>query len=110
MANPDDAGVFDLRECAHRPPIQVGDKWSGAVLRCLEGGPHRFTELKARLLGVSPKVLAETLRAMERDRWLTRTDRGGNPPHVEYALTDPGRSLIAVLDTACAWTRAHHLA
>ncbi|MFD8479952.1 winged helix-turn-helix transcriptional regulator [Kitasatospora sp. NPDC059673] len=109
MTIPDEAGVFDLRECAHRSPIQVGDKWSGAVLRCLQGGPHRFTELKARLRGVNPKVLTETLRAMERDHWLTRTDHGGNPPHVEYALTEVGRSLIGVLDTACAWAREHQV-
>ncbi|MFD8594850.1 winged helix-turn-helix transcriptional regulator [Kitasatospora sp. NPDC059646] len=107
MTRPDDAAVFDLRACAHRPPIRVGDKWAGAVLRCLESGPHRFTELKARLIGVNPKVLTETLRAMERDRWLTRTDHGGNPPHVEYALTGTGRSLIPVLDAACTWARDH---
>ncbi|OKJ08154.1 winged helix-turn-helix transcriptional regulator [Kitasatospora sp. CB01950] len=107
MATFDEAGVFDLRECADRPPLRVGDKWSGAVLRCLEDGPHRFTALKARLRGVNAKVLTETLRAMERDRWLTRTDHGGNPPHVEYALTGTGRSLIGVLDTACAWAREH---
>ncbi|MFF0295935.1 winged helix-turn-helix transcriptional regulator [Kitasatospora sp. NPDC004615] len=107
MTISEEAGVFDPRKCAHRSPIQVGDKWSGAVLRCLQDGPHRFTELKARLRGVNPKVLTETLRAMERDHWLTRTDHGGNPPHVEYALTEVGGSLIGVLDTACTWAREH---
>ncbi|MFG2694331.1 winged helix-turn-helix transcriptional regulator [Kitasatospora sp. NPDC048407] len=107
MTISEEASVFDLRKCAHRSPIQVGDKWSGAVLRCLQDGPHRFTELKARLRGVNPKVLTETLRAMERDHWLTRTDHGGNPPHVEYALTEVGGSLIGVLDTACTWAREH---
>ncbi|WP_433444892.1 aspartate/glutamate racemase family protein [Nonomuraea sp. CA-141351] len=35
---------------------------------------------------------APTLRAMEADGLLARTDPGSNPPHVEYALTELGRS------------------
>ncbi|MGW5580777.1 winged helix-turn-helix transcriptional regulator [Micromonospora chokoriensis] len=34
---------------------------------CLEGGPRRFTEIRVPLRAVTPKVLTQTLRAMERD-------------------------------------------
>lgn len=90
-------------------PIRVGGgKWTAMVLRCLEdGAPRRFTELRVPLHWITPKVLTETLRAMERDGFLTRTVHDENPPRVEYALTALGRSLIAPLDTACDWARTH---
>ncbi|MEU3610234.1 helix-turn-helix domain-containing protein [Streptomyces sp. NPDC035033] len=89
-------------------PIRVGGKWTAMVLRCLEDGtPRRFTELRVPLHWITPKVLTETLRAMERDGFLTRTVHDESPPRVEYALTPLGRSLLDPLDTACAWARAH---
>ncbi|MFH9727396.1 winged helix-turn-helix transcriptional regulator [Streptomyces sp. NPDC017254] len=76
-------------------PIRVGGKWTAVVLRCLEDGlPRRFSELRVPLHWITLKVLTETLRAMERDGFLTRTAYDENPPRVEYALTSLGRSLI----------------
>ncbi|GAA3036971.1 helix-turn-helix domain-containing protein [Kitasatospora albolonga] len=106
MTTPLEADRFDP-DCSRRMPIRVGDKWSGMVLRCLEGGPRRFGELRVPLGTVTPKVLTETLRAMERDGWISRTAYEENPPRVEYALTDFGRSLLGQLDVACAWAREH---
>lgn len=89
-------------------PIRLGGKWTAMVLRCLEDGrPRRFTELRVPLHRVTPKVLTETLRAMERDGFVSRTEYDENPPRVEYVLTDLGRSLLDPLDAACAWSRAH---
>ncbi|WDZ84610.1 winged helix-turn-helix transcriptional regulator [Micromonospora cathayae] len=88
-------------------PLQVGDRWTGMVVRCLAFGPRRFTELRAALRGVTAKVLAETLRAMRRDGLVTRTAYPENPPRVEYALTPLGRTLIDLLDAARRWTDDH---
>ncbi|WP_314612379.1 winged helix-turn-helix transcriptional regulator [Streptomyces stackebrandtii] len=102
--------LFDDPDCGGSAarPIRVGGKWTAMVLRCLEDGtPRRFTELRVPLHWITPKVLTETLRAMERDGFLTRTVHDENPPRVEYALTALGRSLIEPLDTACDWARAH---
>jgi DNA-binding HxlR family transcriptional regulator len=59
------------------------------------------------LAPITPKVLAESLRAMERDGLLTRTAHAGIPPRVDYALTELGRSLFAPLAASCAWNAAH---
>ncbi|MFF0473155.1 winged helix-turn-helix transcriptional regulator [Streptomyces sp. NPDC004284] len=102
--------LFHDPDCGGSPtrPIRVGGKWTAMVLRCLEDGtPRRFSELRVPLHWITPKVLTETLRAMERDGFLARTAHDENPPRVEYALTDLGRSLLAPLDTACAWARVH---
>ncbi|MFF6843090.1 winged helix-turn-helix transcriptional regulator [Streptomyces tanashiensis] len=101
---------FPDPDCGAGPaqPFRVGGKWTAMVLRCLEDGtPRRFSELRAPLHWITPKVLTETLRAMERDGFLTRTVHEENPPRVEYALTGLGRSLLGPLDTACDWARTH---
>ncbi|MFI8519605.1 winged helix-turn-helix transcriptional regulator [Streptomyces sp. NPDC085481] len=101
--------LFHDPDCSeHAQPIRVGGKWTAVVLRCLEDGrPRRFTELRVPLHWITPKVLTETLRSMERNGFVSRTVHDENPPRVEYALTALGRSLLDPLDTACAWARAH---
>jgi DNA-binding HxlR family transcriptional regulator len=88
-------------------PVRVGGRWTAKILVCLREGPRRFSELQVPLAPVTPKVLTESLRAMERDGLLTRTARPGVPPHVEYALTALGHSLFEPLAAACSWNAAH---
>jgi DNA-binding HxlR family transcriptional regulator len=86
-------------------PVRIGDKWTAWVVRLLEHGPRRFTELRKGMGRVTPKVLTETLRAMERDGMVTRSEFDEIPPRVEYELTELGHSLRSLLDHTCAWTR-----
>ncbi|MEV3859104.1 helix-turn-helix domain-containing protein [Streptomyces sp. NPDC050095] len=107
MATPLDPEMFDPRCPSSVMPIRIGDKWTGMVVRCLEGGPRRFGELREPLRGITPKVLAATLRAMERDGLVTRTAYDENPPRVEYALTPLGHTLTGIIDAARAWSEEH---
>jgi len=94
--------------CANsRPLIRIGDKWTTKLVVCLRDGPRRFGELLRPLRGITPKVLTESLRAMERDGLVTRTAYAENPPRVEYALTSLGRTLLDPLEAICAWSAAH---
>jgi DNA-binding HxlR family transcriptional regulator len=88
-------------------PFQVGGKWTGMVIIALADGPRRFTQLRSTLATVTAKVLTQTLRDMQRDGLAVRHDHDTNPPHVEYQLTDLGRSLITVIDTMRAWSDQH---
>src|SRR3954465_1741749 len=95
-------------DCASEAvPMRVGAKWTAKIITCLRDGPRRFSELQVPLRGITPKVLTESLRALERDGMLTRTERPGTPAHVEYELTGLGRSLFEPLEAQCAWTRQH---
>ncbi len=76
----------------------VGDKWTMLVVRDLSSGPKRTTELLNMLHPISSRTLLGRLRDMERDEFVERIDYGGNPPHVEYLLTDRGRLLLPFLD------------
>jgi DNA-binding HxlR family transcriptional regulator len=99
--------MFDPMCPSNAMPIRIGDKWTGMVVICLEDGPRRFNELRAPLRRITPKVLTQTLRAMERDGLVTRTAYDENPPRVEYELTALGRSLFPLIASARAWSRAH---
>jgi len=107
MPEPLDPEMFDPMCPSSALPIQIGDKWTGMVVLCLQEGPRRFTELKNPLRGITPKVLAQTLRAMERDGLVTRTAYDENPPRVEYELTPLGRSLLTLIEAARAWSKDH---
>lgn len=86
---------------------RIGARWTVFIVNALEDGPMRFTALAARIHGVTPKVLAETLRSLEEDGLVSRTVYDENPPHVEYELTDLGRSLLVPLRTVRAWAEEH---
>jgi DNA-binding HxlR family transcriptional regulator len=86
---------------------RIGDKWTVLVVGALEHGPLRFTSLR-ETVGVTSKVLSETLRALERDGLLTRHPYSENPPRVEYELTTLGRSLNQPLASVRSWAEAHY--
>ncbi|MEV0146679.1 MULTISPECIES: helix-turn-helix domain-containing protein [unclassified Nonomuraea] len=88
-------------------PFRFGDKWAALVIRCLEDGPRRFSELRVPLRRVTPKVLTQSLRGLERGGLVSRTVRADPRPAVEYALTPLGRSMLAPLYSACAWAAEH---
>ncbi|MFJ8826095.1 winged helix-turn-helix transcriptional regulator [Streptomyces sp. NPDC102467] len=85
----------------------VGDKWSLLVVRNLRDGPRRFTELKRSIDGISQRMLTVKLRSLERDGILTRTVHEVMPPHVNYELTDMGRTLREATAPLLNWSVTH---
>jgi DNA-binding HxlR family transcriptional regulator len=95
--------AFEAREAIEL----MSDKWRIVVLHVLAAGDLRTNQLQRAIAKVSPKVLTETLRGMERDGLIGRTVHPVAPPRVEYRLTDMGRSLIPPLRELCHWAKAH---
>lgn len=81
----------------------IGSKWKLLILRNLFIRPWRFNELQKSLKGVSQKVLTESLRALESDGIIVRTVYPEVPPHVEYSLSELGRSMRPILDSLEQW-------
>ena len=78
------------------------------VIYALLAGPQRHAELRRRLPGITQKVLTETLRGMEADALVERRVlRESAPQHVEYALTDLGKTLQEPLAAICDWAADH---
>ena len=90
----------ELDGCPITGALQMlGDKWTMLVVRELLGGPKRTMELLNSLFPISSRTLVGRLRDMEKDGLVDRTDFGGNPPHIEYSLTDRGRLLVPLLES-----------
>ncbi|KAA2263039.1 helix-turn-helix transcriptional regulator [Solihabitans fulvus] len=88
---PPGADVFD-RNCPSRSVLEhVTSRWAVLVLGALIDGTKRFSELRRNVGGVSEKMLAQTLQALERDGMVHREVRPVIPPHVDYSLTELGR-------------------
>ncbi|PZS32287.1 MAG: transcriptional regulator [Pseudonocardiales bacterium] len=87
---------------------RIGDKWTVLILGELsDGAPRRFTALRRRIVGVSEKMLTQTLRNLERDGLVQRTIYPVIPPHVEYHLTPLGQTLRAPVAALERWSREH---
>ena len=104
------ARVLNLRARAleSRDAIDiVANKWRIAVLHLLTPGPLRTRDLQRGLDDVSPKMLTQTLRSMERDGLIERTVFAAVPLRVEYRVSEMGRSLLGPLRELCLWARAN---
>ena len=79
-------------------------KWAMLVLCVLsENDATRFSEIAKAIPDISPKVLADTLKGLERDRLVCRKAYAEIPPRVEYSLSDLGRSLIPHIENLLRW-------
>jgi DNA-binding HxlR family transcriptional regulator len=95
-----DGMAFDVfsRTCPSRPVLEhVTGRWGSLVLAALQNGPVRFNDLRRRVDGVSQKVLAQTLHALERDGFVNRHQRSVFPLRVEYTLTPSGQDVTSKL-------------
>lgn len=73
------------------------------VLMVLRDGMHRFSELRLKVGGVSEKMRAQTLQALERDGFVERRALPVVPPHVEYTLTPLGREVAGQVAQLGEW-------
>jgi DNA-binding HxlR family transcriptional regulator len=81
----------------------IGDKWSTQILVRLASGPRRFTELERAVEGISRRMLALSLRNLERNGLVTRTVHPDAPPRVEYATTPLIEEIIEPLEALADW-------
>lgn len=86
---------------------RVGDKWSVYVVTMLREGPVRFNELRRTIAGISQRMLTLTLRGLERDGLISRTQYPTIPPRVDYELTELGRTLLVPVLALAEWAEVH---
>jgi DNA-binding HxlR family transcriptional regulator len=111
-----------LAACPSRQLLdRISDKWVGLVLCALGNGgsyspeaadagaprPLRYSELSRQLAGVSPKMLTQTLRSLERDGLVTRTVTPTVPVTVSYEVTGLGLSLHTMMRGLKDWAETH---
>jgi DNA-binding HxlR family transcriptional regulator len=103
--------AVDTSDCPIRNVLDhIGDQWSLLVLLTLVHGTRRFTELQRSVGDISKRVLAETLRKLERDGFVARKVYPTIPPKVEYRLRPLGKSLASELQRLVAWANKNQSA
>lgn len=96
-------------DCPIRNVIaHIGDKWSVLILFALVDGSDRFNSLKSRVVGISQRMLTQTLRDLERDGFVNRTVYPEVPVRVEYELTKMGQGLVMPMYQLVNWADTHH--
>lgn len=83
----------------------VGQKWKKLpLLWCLhEEEPVRYNELRRRVPGITNTMLSKSLRELEADGLMVRTDQGTTPDRVDYALAPAGRDLLPAFNELHVW-------
>jgi DNA-binding HxlR family transcriptional regulator len=99
-----DRGDVFLADCPARLAVEViADKWAVVVVWGLSQGPRRHGELVTLIGGISKKVLTQTLRRLQANGLVTRTEYGGVPPRVDYDLTPLGKTLMEPIRLLTSW-------
>ena len=94
--------------CPSRTSLaRIANKWTAMIVIALDEERMRFGDLRAKVQGISGKVLTETLRDLERDGLIARHAYAEMPPRVEYELTALGRTLHMPLRTLGYWAEEH---
>jgi DNA-binding HxlR family transcriptional regulator len=101
-------GNCDAVTCVSRAVLDhLASRWGSLVLRQLMRGERRYSELRSAIGGISEKMLAQTLRELERDGLISRTSYPVVPPHVVYALTPLGQECAAHVGALVRWIEIH---
>src|SRR4051812_39927575 len=99
--------VWNARCPSRRVLDMIADKWTTLVLVSLATGPKFYSQLKRDVSGISHKMLSQTLRTLERYRFVERTVYPSVPPRVEYTLTPLAETLIPTLHGLINWAEIH---
>jgi len=99
---------FDRYDCSRGCPVEatlerIGGKWKGVALYHLLEGTKRYNELKRDVGNVTQRMLTKQLRELERDGLIVRKVFPVVPPHVEYSLSEKGRTLEPILLALRDW-------
>ena len=98
-----DGNLF-AEQCPSREVLKhVTSRWSVLILVALRDGTHRFSDLRRKMGGVSEKMLAQSLQALEQDGFINRVSYPVVPPHVEYSLTSLGEQVSDKVAALADW-------
>lgn len=81
----------------------LGKRWTGLILRLLQSGPMRFSEIESHIPKLSPRMLSQRLRELEEEQIITRDVHAERSIMVVYALTNKGEAMIPIIEELRKW-------
>lgn len=100
-------GIFDTQCEGHQILDKIASKWIILIIYALTQGKKRYSDLKQQIAGISPKMLIQNLRNLERNGLVKREIYPTIPPQVDYSLTPLGESLAEPLAVLGEWAYQH---
>lgn len=99
------SSIKDLKDTGFGYTLSIiGGKYKMVIMFWLsEYEVIRHNELKRIIGNISFKMLSSTLKELEADNLVIRTEYPQIPPKVEYSLSNKGKSLIPILNSMCEW-------
>ena len=85
----------------------LNGKWKLALILCLVQSSKRFNEIQNEITGISSKILAKELKALELNDFITRKVYPTTPVSIIYEATGYSRTLKNVLNELSAWGAQH---
>lgn len=101
LLDPQEAIECPIRQILSR----VGGRWSLDVMIVLDDGPSQFLEMERTIPGISRRMLAMTLRGLERDGLVTRSASGVAGDPVRYEISELGATLAKHMRALAEWSR-----
>ena len=93
--------MSELKSCPIETTFRIiGKRWTVLIIREILRGGTQFNRFMENIEGISPKVLTERLRELEKLGILKRRIVSEYPIRIEYNLTDLGRAFEPVLLSA----------
>ncbi|EOW4340554.1 winged helix-turn-helix transcriptional regulator [Acinetobacter baumannii] len=86
---------------------KIADKWVLLILNILEHETQHFNLLKKNIEGISPKVLSQKLKMLERDGFIERKIQDTSPIRVDYSLTPLGQNIAAMAYQLKEWAETN---
>ncbi|GAA4273459.1 helix-turn-helix domain-containing protein [Aquimarina gracilis] len=95
---------FDKNCIIHQSLQLIGNKWTLLVIMSLIKEKKRTHQIQEEVIGISSKVLSQTLKKLLSFKIVTKKIYPVVPPKVEYSLTEFGKTLINPLDSLFIWS------
>lgn len=86
---------------------KIADKWVLLILNILEHETQHFNLLKKNIEGISPKILSQKLKMLERDGFIERKIQDTSPIRVDYSLTPLGQNVAAMAYQLKEWAETN---
>jgi DNA-binding HxlR family transcriptional regulator len=86
----------------------IGRRWNGAIVRALNNGVGRFSDLASTIEGISFKMLSERLKELEDTQIVDRIVTASRPVQIAYKLTPKGQALATTLRSIAEWAYQWH--
>lgn len=99
--------AWDSRCPSRRLLDLIANKWTTLVLVAVASGPKYYSQLRRDVVGISHKMLSQTLRTLEEQRLVVRTVYPTVPPRVDYGLTPLAETLVPTLFALITWAETH---